>query len=251
MQRYFAKEKFTVIAGPCAVETEEQCLLIATFVKQHGAHIFRGGAFKPRSSPFSFQGLGINGLHILKKIDSFIPVITEVTQINYASEIADNVSLLQVGTRNMHNTELLKAVGQLSKPIVLKRGYSALIEEEWLLAAKYIELEGNNQIIMCERGIRTFEPYTRNTLDLSAVCAVKELTSYFIIVDPSHATGRPSMIIPLSLAALAVGADGIIVEVHNNPKEALCDGHQALTFSQFEDLMKALKKVAPLFGRYI
>lgn len=251
MQRYFSKEKFTVIAGPCAVESKEQCFTIASFVKKHGAHIFRGGAFKPRSSPFAFQGLGIDGIHILKEINKLMPVITEVTQIMQASAIAENVSLLQIGTRNMHNIELLKAVARQKKPVLLKRGYAALIEEEWLMSAKYIELEGNNDIIMCERGIRTFEIYTRNTLDLSAICAIKELTSYFTVVDPSHATGKPSMIIPLSLAAIAVGADGIMVEVHNEPKEALCDGHQALNFNQFKQLMDTLKKIAPTFGRHI
>jgi 3-deoxy-7-phosphoheptulonate synthase len=251
MQKYFSKEKFTVIAGPCAIESEEQGLTIANFVKEHGAHIFRGGAFKPRSSPFAFQGLGFDGLSILKKINDFMPVVTEVTQIMQTSKIAENVSLLQIGTRNMHNIELLKTVSREKKPIILKRGYAALIEEEWLMSAKYIELEGNNDIIMCERGIRTFEPYTRNTLDLSAVCAIKELTNYFVIVDPSHATGKPSMIIPLSLAAMAVGADGIMVEVHNNPKEALCDGHQALTFDQFKQLMGMLKKSAHISGRRI
>jgi 3-deoxy-7-phosphoheptulonate synthase len=252
MHNYVSSEKFTVIAGPCAVETEEQCLEIAKFVKKNGSHIFRGGVFKPRSSPFSFQGLGEDGLPILNKISKQImPVITEITHINNAEIIAANVDMLQIGTRNMHNVELLKATSRTGKPILLKRGYAALIEEEWLMSAKYISLEGNDQIIMCERGIRTFEPYTRNTLDLSAVCAIKELTEYPIIVDPSHATGKPSMVIPLSLAALAVGADGIMVEVHNKPEKALCDGHQALTFKQFELLMTRLKEIAPLFGRLI
>ena len=248
---YFNKDTFTVIAGPCAVESTEQCLTIAEGVKKHGAHIFRGGAYKPRSSPFNFQGLELEGLEILQKVRLLMPIVTEVTQVSTVPIVANSTNILQIGTRNMHNIELLKAVGKENKPVMLKRGYAALIEEEWIMAAKYLQLEGTEEIIMCERGIRTFEPYTRNTLDISAVCAIKTLTDYCVIIDPSHATGRPEMIIPLSLAAAAVGADGIMVEVHNDPEKALCDGHQAITIEQFGQLMEKLKPVVNAVGRHL
>ncbi len=247
---YLNKDIFTVIAGPCAVESRKQCLAIAEGVKKHGAHIFRGGAYKPRSSPFNFQGLEVEGLEILQEVrKKYMPIITETTEVSNVSIVSNATDIIQIGTRNMHNNILLKAVGKECKPVMLKRGYASLIEDEWIVAAKYLEVGGTTDIIMCERGIRTFEPYTRNTLDISAVCAIKTLTDYCVIIDPSHASGRPEMIIPLSLAAAAVGADGIMVEVHNDPEKALCDGHQAITIEQFGQLMKKLKPVVNAVGR--
>ncbi|MEE8218686.1 MAG: 3-deoxy-7-phosphoheptulonate synthase [Vicinamibacteria bacterium] len=235
---------FAVIAGPCAVESEDQTVQTARAVKAAGADMLRGGAFKPRTSPYAFQGLGMAGLKILATAaaETGLPVVTEVLDPRDVSWVAEYADLLQIGTRNMQNFALLKEVGRARKPVMLKRGmYSTL--EEWLNCAEYILGEGNPDVILCERGIRSFEPYTRNTLDLSAVPALAELTHLPVIVDPTHATGRISLIGPMSRGALAVGAHGVMVEVHNNPSEALCDAKQALTIDQFGDLMRGLRRL--------
>jgi len=230
-----------IIAGPCAIESYDQAMRIAEFVYQAGANMYRGGVFKPRSSPDDFQGMGEEGLYILSDIRKFMPVVTEATQIYNVNLVAENCDMIQVGSRNMHNVELLKAIGKTGKDILLKRGYAALLREEWINSYNYIEKERQffckqGVTYMCERGIRTFESYTRNTLDLSAIVALNKM-GYKTIVDPSHATGRPELIIPLSLAAVAAGANGIMVEVHDKPDEAKCDGHQALSFHQFAELV--------------
>jgi 3-deoxy-7-phosphoheptulonate synthase len=233
---------FTVIAGPCSVESEEQILESARAVKAAGADMLRGGAFKPRTSPYAFQGLGLRGLKLLSQAgrETGLPIVTEVIDPRDVSWVAEFADVLQIGTRNMQNYSLLKEVGQTGRPVLLKRGmYSTL--EEWLNCAEYILSEGNPNVILCERGIRTFETYTRNTLDLSAVPAIKELTHLPIIVDPTHSTGRVSLIGPMSLAAVAAGADGMIVEVHYKPAEALCDADQALTPALFKDIMQRLR----------
>ena len=233
---------FTVIAGPCSVETEEQMFESARAVKAAGADMLRGGAFKPRTSPYAFQGLGLQGLKLLSQAgkETGLPIVTEVIDPRDVSWVAEFADVLQIGTRNMQNYSLLKEVGQAGKPVLLKRGmYSTL--EEWLNCAEYILSEGNPNVILCERGIRTFETYTRNTLDLSAVPAIKELTHLPIIIDPTHSTGRVSLIGPMSLAAVAAGADGLMVEVHYNPAEALCDADQALTPAIFADIMQRLR----------
>ncbi|MCG6892154.1 MAG: 3-deoxy-7-phosphoheptulonate synthase [Desulfobacteraceae bacterium] len=235
-------EGFCVIAGPCSVESENQTLETAAAVKRAGANMLRGGAFKPRSSPYSFQGLGLEGLQILARAreETGLPVVTEVIDPRDVSWVAEFADVLQIGTRNMQNFALLKEVGKAEKPVLLKRGmYSTL--EEWLNCAEYILSEGNPNVILCERGIRTFERYTRNTLDLSAVPAMRELTHLPIVVDPTHSTGRVSLVEPMSLAALASGADGIMVEVHCRPKEALCDADQALTPEQFDRIMSRIR----------
>ena len=234
-------EGFTVIAGPCSVESEEQTLETARRVKEAGAHLLRGGAFKPRTSPYAFQGLGIRGLQILEKAkkETGLPVVTEVLDPRDVSWVAEYVDVLQIGTRNMQNFSLLKEVGKTNKPVLLKRGmYSTL--SEWLNCAEYILAEGNPNVILCERGIRSFDTYTRNTLDLSVVPAVKEVSHLPIFVDPSHGTGKLSLIEPMSLAARAAGADGIMIEVHCNPAEALCDGDQSLSPEMFASLMHKL-----------
>ena len=233
---------FTVIAGPCAVETEDQTLTTARAVKAAGADMLRGGAFKPRTSPYAFQGLGMGGLKILGAAgaETGLPIVTEVLDPRDVEWVAEYADMLQIGTRNMQNFSLLKEVGRARKPVMLKRGmYSTL--EEWLNCAEYILGEGNPDVILCERGIRSFEQYTRNTLDLSAVPALRELTHLPVIVDPTHATGRPSLVGPMSMGALAVGAAGIMVEVHNDPSVALCDAKQALTIERFGTLMKRLR----------
>ena len=233
---------FTVIAGPCSVESEEQILESARAVQAAGADMLRGGAFKPRTSPYAFQGLGLRGLKLLSQAgkETGLPIVTEVIDPRDVSWVAEFADVLQIGTRNMQNYSLLKEVGQSGKPVLLKRGmYSTL--EEWLNCAEYILSEGNPDVILCERGIRTFETYTRNTLDLSAVPAIKELTHLPIIIDPTHSTGRVNLIGPMSLAAVAAGADGIIVEVHYKPAEALCDADQALTPDIFKDIMQRLR----------
>jgi 3-deoxy-7-phosphoheptulonate synthase len=231
-----------IMAGPCAVESEKQALSIARSVQQNGAHIFRGGAFKPRTSPYSFQGIGEEGLKILKKVreETGLSVVTEATDITNIDMVAEYTDIIQVGARNMQNYSLLRKAGQSSRPILLKRGFAATIEE-WLMAAEYIMAEGNPNIILCERGIRTFSDNTRNTLDLSAVLAVKEVSHLPVIVDPSHAAGRREYVIPLSRGALAVGADGLIVEVHNDPSHALSDGAQSLYPEQFKKLMAEIE----------
>jgi 3-deoxy-7-phosphoheptulonate synthase len=234
-------EGFTVIAGPCTVESERQTIETAIAVKIAGAHALRGGAFKPRSSPYAFQGLGLKGLRILQKakVETGLPIVTEVVDSRDVFWVSEYADVLQIGARNMQNFSLLKEVGRSQRPVLLKRGMNSTIEE-WLNCAEYILNEGNPHVILCERGIRTFEKYTRNTLDLSSVPAVKELSHLPIIVDPSHATGRVSLIPSLSLAAVAAGADGVIVEVDINPQEALCDGEQTLTPSQFADIVRKI-----------
>ncbi len=232
---------FVVIAGPCSVENEEQTIKTAHKVKEAGAHILRGGAFKPRTSPYDFQGLGLQGLKILEKArrETGLPVVTEVTDPRDVSWVCEYADVLQIGARNMQNFSLLKEVGKVDKPVLLKRGvYSTL--KEWLNCAEYILAEGNPRVILCERGIRTFETYTRNTLDLSIVPSVKEVSHLPIIVDPSHGTGRLSLIESMSLATIAAGADGIMIEVHYNPCEALCDKDQAMPPDMFTGLMKKL-----------
>lgn len=231
-----------VIAGPCSVESEAQALETAEAVAAAGADMLRGGAFKPRTSPYAFQGMGLAGLKILEKAKKAtgLPIVTEVIDPRDVSWVAEFADVLQIGTRNMQNYALLKEVGRAGRPVLLKRGmYSTL--EEWLNCAEYILSEGNPDVILCERGIRTFETYTRNTLDLSAVPAIRELTHLPIIVDPTHSTGRLSLIGPMSLASVAAGADGLIIEVHRNPAEALCDADQALTPEMFSSIMKQLR----------
>ncbi|PIS31210.1 MAG: 3-deoxy-7-phosphoheptulonate synthase [Candidatus Marinimicrobia bacterium CG08_land_8_20_14_0_20_45_22] len=237
-------EDFVVIAGPCAVESETQTIKTALAVKAAGGNMLRGGAFKPRTSPYAFQGLGLKGLKILEKAkkETGLPVVTEVLDSRDVSWICEYIDVLQIGARNMQNFSLLKEVGKSNKPVLLKRGmYSTL--EEWLNCAEYILSEGNPNVLLCERGIRTFETYTRNTLDLSIVPSVKETTHLPIFVDPSHGTGRLSLIEPMSLAAVAAGADGLEIEVHFNPAEALSDKDQQLTPEMFQSLMIKVKKV--------
>jgi len=234
-----------VIAGPCSIESEEQMIASAHAVKDAGADMLRGGAFKPRTSPYAFQGLGLRGLKLLAKAgrQTGLPIVTEVIDPRDVSWVAEFADVLQIGTRNMQNYSLLKEVGQTGRPVLLKRGmYSTL--EEWLNCAEYILSEGNPNVILCERGIRTFETYTRNTLDLSAVPAIKELTHLPIIIDPTHSTGRVSLIGPMSMAAVAAGADGLIIEVHYKPDEALCDADQALTPVLFADIMTRLRPLS-------
>jgi 3-deoxy-7-phosphoheptulonate synthase len=237
-------QDFVVIAGPCSVESEDQTIMTALKVKEAGANMLRGGAFKPRTSPYDFQGLGLQGLKILAKAkrETGLPVVTEVTDPRDVSWVCEYADVLQIGTRNMQNFSLLREVGKVKKPVLLKRGmYSTL--REWLSCAEYILAGGNAEVILCERGIRTFETYTRNTLDLSIVPSVKEVSHLPIIVDPSHATGRLSIIEPMSLAAVAAGADGILIEVHCNPCEALCDRDQAMPPEMFAVLMGKIKSL--------
>lgn len=239
-----------IIAGPCAVESLEQLTRTAVSVKKSGAKILRGGAFKPRSSPYNFQGLGEEGLKLLREIskETGLPVVTEVLDTRHIELVSKYADMLQVGSRNMHNYPLLKEVGMQKKPVLLKRGMMATIEE-FLYAAEYILNQGNDQVVLCERGIRTFETSTRNTLDLSAVPMLKSLTHLPVIVDPSHGTGLRWMVPPMAKAAIAAGADGLIMEVHFNPEEALCDGQQSLGPGDFEKLMSDLKKVARAVDR--
>ncbi|MBE8952110.1 MAG: 3-deoxy-7-phosphoheptulonate synthase [Quinella sp. 1Q7] len=239
-----------VMAGPCAVESEAQLREAAQAVKACGAKFLRGGAFKPRTSPYDFQGLGEDGLKILRKVaDEFdLRVVTEIVDKDDIETFCRYADVLQVGARNMQNFQMLKALGKCNKPILLKRGLSATISE-WLNAAEYIMSGGNEQVIFCERGIRTYETFTRNTLDLSAVAAVKELSHLPIVVDPSHGTGRWKMVAPMARAALAAGADGLIIEVHPHPERALSDGDQSLTPEAFRELMKNLGGIAQVMGR--
>ncbi len=235
---------FTVIAGPCGVESEDQTLETAHAVKAAGADMLRGGAFKPRTSPYAFQGLGLQGLKILDKAreETGLPIVTEVIDPRDVSWVCEYADVLQIGARNMQNFSLLREVGKSNKAVLLKRGMHSTIEE-WLNCAEYILNEGNPDVILCERGIRTFEKYTRNTLDISAVPAVKELTHLPVITDPTHATGKLSLIPSMSLASIAAGADGMIVEVHRNPAEALSDKDQAMTPPMFTDLMVKVRKL--------
>ena len=241
-----------IIAGPCAVESREQLFETARSVKAGGASILRGGAFKPRSSPYNFQGLGEEGLKLLSIIrkETGLPVVTEVMDTRQVELVASYADMIQIGSRNMQNYPLLKEAGMCHKPVLLKRGMMATIEE-FLLAAEYILNQGNEQIILCERGIRTFETSTRNTLDLSAVPMLKRLSHLPVIVDPSHGTGLRWMVPSMSKAAIAVGADGLIVEVHYKPEEAICDGYQSLSLDEFDLLMADLKKIAKAIGREI
>lgn len=234
---------FAIIAGPCSVESEEQILEVAECVKKSGASLLRGGAFKLRTSPYDFQGMKTEGLELLleAKKKTGMPIVSEIISANHLP-LFEDVDVIQIGARNMQNIELLKAVGKTDKPILLKRGFASTLEE-LLLSAEYIMSEGNKNVILCERGIRTFETYTRNTLDLSAIPALREQTDLPIIVDPSHATGRASLVEPMALAAVAAGADGLMIEVHNNPEAALCDGNQSLTPQQFDELMTKVFKI--------
>ncbi|WP_302370631.1 3-deoxy-7-phosphoheptulonate synthase [Acidaminococcus massiliensis] len=243
-------KKLVVIAGPCSVEGQQQMDTIAASVKQSGAAMLRGGAFKPRTSPYSFQGLGDKGLDMIRQAGNanHLPIVTEIMSADKIDEFVEKVDLIQVGARNMQNFTLLKELGKLKKPILLKRGLSATIEE-WLMSAEYIMSEGNENVILCERGIRTFETYTRNTLDLSAVQAVKRLSHLPVIVDPSHATGKAWMVPTMSKAAIAAGADGLIIETHNDPQHAWCDGAQSLSLPDFDKLMQDLRILAPAVGR--
>ena len=242
----------TLIAGPCSVESEKQIVFIAKEVKKSGATMLRGGAFKPRTSPYSFQGLKYEGLELLKeaKAATGLPIVTELMSPYDIDRFVQDVDVIQIGARNMQNFELLKELGKLDKPILLKRGLAATIEE-WLMSAEYILSGGNPNVILCERGIRTFETYTRNTLDLSAVVAIKQVSHLPIIVDPSHATGKAWMVPALARAAIAVGADGLIIEVHNDPVHALCDGSQSIKPEQFDEIMQDLRTIAPVVGREI
>ena len=234
---------FAMIAGPCSVESEEQIIQVAQAVKEAGANILRGGAFKPRTSPYAFQGMKEAGIRLLLKAKEAtgLPIVTEIMNIS-ALDLFTDVDIIQVGARNMQNFDLLKELGKTDKPILLKRGLANTLQE-LLMSAEYIMSEGNENVILCERGIRTFETYTRNTLDLSAVSVLHELSHLTVVVDPSHATGKSRLVPPMALAATAAGADGIMVEVHNNPSCALCDGAQSLTPAQFDDLSHRIRKV--------
>lgn len=242
--------KIVVIAGPCAVESLEQTVAIAREVKRRGGDMLRGGAFKPRTSPYSFQGFGEEGLRILAEArsETGLPVVTEVLDTLHVELVAKWADCLQIGARNMQNFELLKTAARAGKPILLKRGMSATLEE-FLLAAEYVLSEGNPDVVLCERGVRTFSDFTRNTLDLAVIPAVERLSHLPIVVDPSHGTGRRSKVIPMSRAAIAAGADGVMVEVHTKPEEALSDGPQALTPELFSELMAQLPLVAGAVGR--
>jgi 3-deoxy-7-phosphoheptulonate synthase len=239
-----------VIAGPCSVENEAQLMNTAEAVKSAGAHLLRGGAFKPRTSPYAFQGLGEDGLKLLARAKerTGLGIVTEVMESTEVDLVAEYADLLQVGARNMHNTKLLRSLSKIRKPVLLKRNFAATLNE-FLMSAEYILAGGNDQVILCERGIRTFVEYTRNTLDLNIIPAVKQLSHLPIIVDPSHGTGRHDFIIPLSRAAIAAGADGLIVEVHPNPAEAFSDGDQSLTPALFQQLMKESRTIAQAIGR--
>ena len=239
-----------VMAGPCSVENHDQVVSIAKSVKMAGAHLLRGGAFKPRTSPYSFQGLGAPGLDLLKEAreETGLPIVTEIMSADMLDRFVEDVDMIQVGARNMQNYTLLKELGRTRKPILLKRGLAATVQE-WLMSAEYILAEGNPNVVLCERGIRTFEDYTRNTLDLSAVLAAKKLSHLPVVVDPSHAAGLWWMVPQLAKAAVAAGADGLLIEVHNDPEKALCDGAQSLKPERFAELMGELKGIARIIGR--
>ena len=241
---------FTVIAGPCSVESREQIIDVAQSVKASGASLLRGGAFKPRTSPYAFQGMGTPGLDLLleAKAETGLPIVTELMSPKYCELFEEKVDVVQIGARNMQNFDLLKEVGKMSKPILLKRGL-ANTYEEWIMSAEYIMAAGNENVILCERGVRTFETFTRNTLDLSAIPAIRRMSHLPIVVDPSHAAGMYWMVEPLAMAAVAVGADGLMVEVHNNPACALCDGQQSLTPEKFRRLMDKVVPLVELMGK--
>ena len=243
-------DKFTVIAGPCSVESKEQIIDVARDVKQSGAALLRGGAFKPRTSPYSFQGMGTDGLDLLleAKAAAGLPIVTELMAPRYCELFEEKVDLVQIGARNMQNFDLLKEVGRMSKPVLLKRGL-ANSYEEWIMSAEYIMAGGNENVILCERGVRTFETYTRNTLDLSAIPAIRRMSHLPIVVDPSHAAGMYWMVDPLAMAAVAGGAAGLMGEVHNDPPHAKCDGAQSLTPEKFAHLMGKLNPLVELMGK--
>ena len=244
-------DTFTFIAGPCAVESAQQTLEAAEMAKAAGAKLLRGGAFKPRTSPYAFQGLGVPALEILAEVREItgLPIVTEVVDARDVPVVAEHADMLQIGTRNAGNFGLLQAVGECGKPVLLKRGMTATIEE-WLMAAEYVAQRGNLDVVLCERGIRTFEPSTRNTLDISAVPVVQATSHLPIIVDPSHAGGRRDLVVPLSRAAIGVGADGLIVDVHPDPEHALCDGPQALFGADLRALAQAVRQLPKAVGRH-
>lgn len=246
----FGGSEFVVIAGPCAVESQEQIEHAARMVQQTGGRVLRGGAFKPRTSPYSFQGLGLEGIEYLRRasLKAEIPFITEVMTVDSVEELEARVDAFQIGTRNMHNFDLLRAIGETRKPVMLKRGFGATLKE-WMFAAEYIAKGGNSNIILCERGIRSFAPETRFTLDLAGAVWAKQESCLPVIIDPSHATGLPQLISPLTRAAAAAGLDGVMVEIHDDPSQALSDGDQALTMRQFETLIRELKPVVEAMGR--
>ena len=239
-----------IMAGPCSVESEEQIIEIAKAVKESGANFLRGGAFKPRTSPYSFQGLELEGLRLLKraKEETGLSIVTEIMSTDYIDEFVRDVDVIQVGARNMQNFDLLKQLGKTNKPILLKRGFSSTIEE-WLMSAEYIMAGGNENVILCERGIRTYEGYTRNTLDLSAIPVIKKLSHLPVIVDPSHASGYWYLVEPLAKAAIAAGADGLMIEVHNDPQHALSDGQQSVKPELFDKIMQKVKVLAEMEGK--
>lgn len=245
----FGGRHFQYIAGPCSVESEEQIIEVAKAVKSAGATLLRGGAFKPRTSPYSFQGLRDTGIELLLKAkkETGMPIVTEIMSVKHI-DLFEEVDMVQIGARNMQNFELLKEVGKMHKPVLLKRGLANTIEE-WLMSAEYIMSEGTDDVILCERGIRTFEPYTRNTLDLSAIPLLKELTHLPVIVDPSHASGLSRLVKPLSLASVGAGADGLMIEVHNDPSHALSDGAQSLRPEQFKEVVEKVEVILPLVGK--
>ena len=244
--------RLAVFAGPCSVESREQIVSVASQVRQAGACALRGGAFKPRTSPYSFQGMGTGGIRLLEeaRAETGLPIVSEIMSTEDLDLFEEHVDIIQVGARNMQNFDLLKHMGRITKPVLLKRGMSSTIEE-WLMSAEYILAAGNPRVILCERGIRTFETYTRNTLDLSAVLAVKRLSHLPVLVDPSHACGQAWMVERMAMAAVAAGADGLIIEVHNDPENALCDGPQSITPEAFQVLMRKLEPVAACVGRRI
>ena len=241
---------FSVVAGPCSVESQAQIIAVAEHVKRSGAALLRGGAFKPRTSPYSFQGMGLEGLELLleAKAATGLPIVTEIMSPRYVEVFEEKVDLVQIGARNMQNFDLLKEVGKMSKPVLLKRGLSSSYEE-WIMSAEYIMAGGNENVILCERGIRTFETYTRNTLDVSAIPAIKKMSHLPVIVDPSHSAGMYWMVEPLAMAAIAAGADGLIIEVHNDPPHAKCDGQQSLTPENFGRLMGKVGAMVDLMGK--
>ncbi|MGC4019691.1 MAG: 3-deoxy-7-phosphoheptulonate synthase [Muricomes sp.] len=241
-----------LIAGPCSVESVDQVMEIALSAKASGANLLRGGAFKPRTSPYAFQGLGLEGLEILceAKKETGLPLVSELMSPSHLDIFNEKVDLIQIGARNMQNFDLLKQLGQLDRPILLKRGLNATYEE-WIMSAEYIMAAGNPNVILCERGIRTFETYTRNTLDLQSIPVLKQKTHLPVIVDPSHAGGKWWLVEPMSMAAIAAGADGLMVEVHNNPEGALCDGAQSLKPQKYDDLLKQIKQIAAVVGKSI
>ncbi|MFA6540835.1 MAG: 3-deoxy-7-phosphoheptulonate synthase [Bacteroidota bacterium] len=246
----FGGKELQVIAGPCSVESKEQILDVAEVVRNSGAKLLRGGAFKPRSSPYAFQGLKLEGLEFLKRAaeKTGLKIVTEVKDTETLSVVAEYSDLLQIGARNMYNFSLLEKIGEMRKPVLLKRGFSSTIEE-LLMAAEYIVSKGNYNVILCERGIRTFETYTRNTLDLNAIPLIKKLSHLPIIVDPSHGTGAWDLVPPMAQASLAAGADGVMIEVHTHPEQALSDGYQSLSPETYTEMMKQLRKLAPVIQR--